>query len=455
MKNKFLTVTFSAILAVSLIGCGKKIEESSVSIEDNGVAMADGASDTITAKGSFVKMNIPYGDFFAAEFEGGDSVDTVSSATLKKASNDKLTGGTYHLEDNSKILGVSFPVFIPDGVKIDENLKVDDETALYSAADYSYTALSETPVNYKVLDIDDSGKYSFGKTVGDSEDFPADDACINTATFWGDYEIDLDESLSEKTVFAATIHTTDGKTYGMRSLENVWRGFEIAFATTKAYKEPHGNMVSYLPYADLPGKTIDEITLYTTEGVKKSKVHLYLPLKFENTITIEDAAVADKKTTVKLEGFPDDYGLSYAVEGDSNDITSDGTTITWTDALAGKYTLYVIDSSSVYAPYTADFILSTDKAVATAKDDGIEKTSDATDEEFAAYIKNISSYEVNGNEVSGSGYHGSKVIKEDGSVDKTLSNVFDKVGTYKVVIKSSGYPDVSLDVNITEVAPAE
>ena len=456
MKIKVLSVIFSAILVLSLTGCGKDDVDSSDSDTGNSTVNAgDDATDSTSATGTFVKMNIPYGDFFANEFEGGEGVDAVSSATMNKAANDKLTGGTYHLKDNSKILGVSFPVCIPEGTEIDDSLKVNDEASLYDAADYSYVELAEIPKNYKELSKDSSGKYSFSKTMGDAEDLSLSEASINTATHWGDYEIDLDESLSSQVVFAATIHTTEGKTYGMRSLENVWRGFEIAFATTENYKEPHGNTVAYLPYADLPGKTIDEIVLYTAEGVKKTNVNLYLPLKFDNEITVADTALTSKTTTVKVTGFPEDYEPEYSVEGDSSDITCDGANVTWKDALAGKYTLTINDKSGVYAPYTADFVLSTDKAVATASENGVVKADNASDDEFAAYIKNIEAYDVNGNEVSGTGHKGAKIIKEDGTVDKTLSNVFDKTGKFKVVIKSSGYPDVTLDVDITEVAPAK
>ncbi|MBR4669301.1 MAG: DUF1533 domain-containing protein [Butyrivibrio sp.] len=456
MKSKVISVTCAAILAFSLIGCGSKEEDPSAQVAATETETTEAtAEETVEVKGTFVKMNIPYGEFFAAEFEGGDGVDAVSSATMNKASNEKLTGGTYHLEDNSKILGVSFPVCVPEGTTLDESLKEDDEEALYSAPDHSYVAITEAPANYKELTVDDSGKYSFGKTVGDAEDFDSSNASINTATFWGDYEIDLDESLSEQVVFAASIHTTDGKTYAMRSLENVWRGFEIAFATTDKYEEPHGNIVAYQPYEDLPGKTVDEIVLYTKDGVKKAAVNLYLPLKFENEIKVEDATQKSGTTTVKLDGFPEDYDLEYEVEGDSKDIVCDGTNITWKDAIAGKYTLKVSDKSGVYAPYTSEFVLSTDKAVAEASEDGVKKADDATDDEFAAYIKNIEKYDVNGTEVSGAGHHGAKIVKEDGTVDKTLSKVFDKEGSYKVVVKSAGYPDVTLNVEITEVAPSE
>ena len=125
MKIKVLSVICAAMLTLSLEGCGKDAGEQSASdASSNAESATDESSDSASIAGTFVKMNIPYGDFFANEFEGGEDVDAVSSATMNKAANDKLTGGTYHLKDNSKILGVSFPVCIPEGTTIDESLKV-------------------------------------------------------------------------------------------------------------------------------------------------------------------------------------------------------------------------------------------------------------------------------------------------------------------------------------------
>lgn len=455
MKKKILSVALSAVFVLSMSACSEKAPESVADVSTE-VSTEEVTSVSSTENnGTYVVMNIPYGDFFAAEFEGGENVDAVTSATMNKAANENLTGGTYHLEDNSKILGVSFPVLVKEGVSLDDSLKVADEAALYAAADFSYTELSDVPGYYKELSVDESGKFVFGETLGDAEELSGDTASVNTATPWGDYEIDLDQSLSELTVFAAKVHTADGASYGFRSLENLWRGFEIAFATTDSYVEPHGNTVVYEPYADLPGKTVDEVVLYTKDGVKKISVNLYLPLKFDNTLEVADAKVSDKAAALTVEGYPEGYDFAYEVSGDSSDISCDGSNVNWENAIAGTYTLNVTDNSGVYAPYSTSFVLSTDKAVAVAKEDGIEKAKEASDEEFTAYIKNITSYLVNGEEVAGSGKRGAKIITEDGSADKTLNKVFKEVGEYEVVIKSAGFPDVTIKVNITEVAPEE
>ncbi|MBR5896362.1 MAG: DUF1533 domain-containing protein [Lachnospiraceae bacterium] len=455
MKKKILSVALSAVFVLSMSACAEKAPESVADVSTE-VSTEEVTSVSSTENdGTYVVMNIPYGDFFAAEFEGGENVDAVTSATMNKAANENLTGGTYHLEDNSKILGVSFPVLVKEGVSLDDSLKVADEAALYAAADFSYAELSDAPTYYKELSVDESGKFVFGETLGEAEELSGDTASVNTATHWGDYEIDLDQSLSELTVFAAKVHTTDGASYGFRSLENLWRGFEIAFATTDSYVEPHGNTVVYEPYADLPGKTVDEVVLYTKDGVKKISVNLYLPLKFENTLEVADAKVSDKAAALTVEGYPEGYDFAYEVSGDCADISCDGSNVSWENAIAGTYTLNVTDNSGVYAPYSTSFVLSTDKAVAVAKEDGIEKAKEASDEEFTAYIKNITSYVVNGEEVAGSGKRGARIITEDGSADKTLNKVFKEVGEYEVVIKSAGFPDVTIKVNITEVAPEE
>ena len=455
MKKKILSVALSAAFVLSMSACAEKAPESVSQVSTEVSTEVEASVSATENEGTYVVMNIPYGDFFAAEFEGGENVDAVTSATMNKAANENLTGGTYHLEDNSKILGVSFPVLVKEGVSLDDSLKVADEAALYAAADFSYTELSDAPTYYKELSVDESGKFVFGETLGEAEELSGDTASVNTATHWGDYEIDLDQSLSELTVFAAKVHTTDGASYGFRSLENLWRGFEIAFATTDSYVEPHGNIVVYEPYADLPGKTVDEVVLYTKEGVKKINVNLYLPLKFDNTLEVANAKVTDKAAALTVEGYPEGYDFAYEVSGDSTDISCDGSNVNWENAIAGTYTLNVTDNSGVYAPYSTSFVLSTDKVVAVAKEDGIEKAKDASDEEFTAYIKNITAYVVNGEEVSGSGKRGAKIITEDGSADKTLNKVFKEVGEYEVVIKSAGFPDVTIKVNVTEVAPEE
>ena len=54
------------------------------------------------------------------------------------------------------------------------------------------------------------------------------------------------------------IKTTDGKTYGMRHEENIWRG-ELAWSSGIVTTEPHGNTLSYKNFESLMGATINEV----------------------------------------------------------------------------------------------------------------------------------------------------------------------------------------------------
>ena len=67
------------------------------------------------------------------------------------------------------------------------------------------------------------------------------------------------------------------------------------------------------------------------------------------------------------------------------------------------------------------------------------KAEGASDDDFANFIKNISTVSVNGTEYSANGKGAVKVIGEDGSIDFTASsrngNVFDGSGNYTVSIK--------------------
>lgn len=444
MKRKLLGTTLAFALAISVAACGTTEEAADTTASEETV-------ESTSEDYSYVLMNVPYSEFFASEYEGGEAVEAVSSATLQKAAVSDLTGGSYHVSDNSQILGVSCPVAVPGNVTLDESLKLDSEEALYDAADYSYIELTETPAYYKVLSLAD-GIYSFSASVGEAEEVSYNSVSLTTSSVWGDYEIDFDESVSEYATYAATLHTAEGNTYGLRSLENLWRGFEIGFTTSDSFTDPHHSKLSYEPYADLPGQTIDEIVYYTADGIKKFTVNLYVPYKFENTIAVADAAAADGVTSVSFTGFPEDYEFTYEVNGGSSDATCDGKNISWTAAVAGTYTLMVSDAAGKYAPYSQNFVLSTDKQVAEEAEEAIVKTADATDEEFSAFISNITSYIVNGEEVSGSGHGAAQLISADGSVDKTQSRVFSEVGDYEVTIISAGYPGVTVNVTITEVA---
>jgi hypothetical protein len=404
---------------------------------------------------TYVVMNIPYGEFYANEYEGGDAIDSVSSATMNKPSREGLTGGSYHLEDNSKILGISYPVAVPEGVTLDESLKVAAVENLYAAADYSYCELVEAPSYYKVLTVNEDGSYSFSKSEGEVEEITSS-VTLEDQSVWSDFVLVLDEGLvgEESYVYGAILHTAEGDSYGMRTLENIWRGYEIGFTTTSYFKDVHESELSYEPYEGLMGQTIDQITLYTSEGIKSISTSVFVPYKFENTIEVAAADITAGETTVTFTGFPEDYDAEYSIEG-SSELTCDGFKITWENAFAGTYTLNITDASGKYASYSQEFILSTTDEIAVAGEDALVAAEGVSDEAFAAYIANITDFDANGTNYSSSGHHGTQIVLEDGSIDKTENSVFSEVGEYELIIRAAGYTDVALSVTIDEVAESE
>ena len=85
--------------------------------------------------------------------------------------------------------------------------------------------------------------------------------------------------------------------------------------------------------------------------------------------------------------------------------------------------------------FTGDIIIAPEQLQA------ITKNADASDEEFADYIKNITSVSVNGKSYAASGRGAVKVINEDGSL-KTDATPFAEGDTFEIAVTSTGYPEV-------------
>ena len=74
MKKKILSVALSAVFVLSMSACAEKAPESVADVSTE-VSTEEVTSVSSTENdGTYVVMNIPYGDFFAAEFEGGENV---------------------------------------------------------------------------------------------------------------------------------------------------------------------------------------------------------------------------------------------------------------------------------------------------------------------------------------------------------------------------------------------
>ena len=275
---------------------------------------ADEVGDGQTEGEAYVLMNIPYDDFYKAELKNNDvKVDTFTSATKQKTRS-SLAKGSYHVNsDGSDITGVTFPVKVSDisvlkdkkqikdnaSVSITTTIKGKETTteykgkdALFESDSYSYYVLSEEPSYYKELTVGEDGSFTFSAIKGQSAapETKQVQAEFKTKSNYGDYQLKFDKTefnsiinTDTDTVYGAVINTTDGTTYGLCHLENIWKGYELAWSTGYT-TESHGCHLNSEHFESMMGKTIDSVTYYASNGIY--------------TLDIADVKVLDKNSYV-------------------------------------------------------------------------------------------------------------------------------------------------------------
>ena len=439
-----------------------KTETVGTASTSSGGSSSGGGSSSSRSDYSYVLMNIPYGEFYKAELnENAAAVDAVSSATKNKTRIGTLAGGSYHVNpDGSDITGVTYPVRVKtsdlsglkkvtdsDSVSITVNKKGKDETstytgkeALFESASYSYYALSSTPSYYKEATLTD-GKWSFGKATGAASEDTATIAKFKTSGHHADYEmkVESDKITKGQKVYAVVLTDTDGNTYGLHHVTEIWRATELGFESDSA----------------LVGKTISAVTYYTDDGVIKLKLaeKLYVPHIAKDAKAEVAKFDADaKETTLTLSGFPEDFaqnvkvpdGMSYA----------DGK-IKFGSALPGSYTVTVSDAKGKYADVTASFTVSTSKAAAKydASSVALKKADSAEDADFTNFLKNITSVKVGDKKYAATDKDAVTIIKKDGAIDEDAKSnneaLFADGKEKTLTVSAAGYPDLTFSYTPT------
>ncbi|MEE0325311.1 MAG: penicillin-binding Tp47 domain C-containing protein [Butyricicoccus sp.] len=415
---------------------------------------------------AYVTMNVPYDDFYKAEgVTAVNGVDAVTSATMRKSrmnTADGLTAGTYYKtaedEKSDAIRGVVCTVRVAksDLAKLNASLTEHD--------DYYYTALDSVPENYKELTIGKDGSYSFGKTTAavDTETLKDTTVTFKTSSKYGDYQMKFSTNVLEKIgrAYGATVTTTDGTSYAMRSLENVWNGKSLELAWSVGFTTTaHGNPLVSDDYVSMMGKTIKSVAFYTVDGkIYSLDCEQYVPVKFAtDNFKVENALADSGSTSVEMKDFPKDYEAEYKVtDAKGNELegasVKDGK-ISWTGTPAtGKYTLTVSDKSGKYASYSTTFELQTSAMPAAyqASNLRVAGADGASAEELNSFLSNVSSVNVNGKNYSASGRGSVAVINSKGFVDLSTSPFAGmKAGdTYKISVKATGYAK-TLDFELT------
>ena len=443
----------------------------------------------------YVLMNIPYAEFYKAETTGNDiAVDAFTSATKNKTRTKGLAGGSYHENaDGSKIDGITYAVKVDPSVDLSKYKEVKDgdsveitvtnrgqtttttltgKDTLFENASYAYYPLTEAPANYKEVSVDADGNLVFSEVKGqEATKVEGVTAELSTETSYGDYELDLDglpEEIKSDNVNAVVVKTTDGTAYGMRHLENIWRGNEIAWSTGFT-SEVHGCPTSSEHYKSMMGKTIDSIEYYTTNGVYTMDIaDIYVPVKSETTkAEVADADITAGKTTINVQ-LPDGFDPEYSVAG--LDVSVEGNVLTFkaaTESRAaasvkpGKYTLTIKDKNKKYADVVTTFTLTT-KDMPAAYDAENKKLVEAEGfdtDALKTYLGNITSVNVNGKDYAASGRGSVVIINKDGTIKTDADPFKDAVaGTeFQITVASTGYTTpLTFTYKIAETpAPAE
>ena len=455
--------------------------------------LTDAIDSLVTVQ--YVLMNIPYAEFYKAETTGNDiAVDAFTSATKNKTRTKGLAGGSYHENaDGSKIDGITYAVKVDPSVDLSKYKEVKDgdsveitvtkrgqtttttltgKDTLFENASYAYYPLTEAPENYKEVSVDADGNLVFSEVKGqEATKVEGVTAELLTETSYGDYELDLDglpEEIKSDNVNAVVVKTTDGTAYGMRHLENIWRGNEIAWSTGFT-SEVHGCPTSSEHYKSMMGKTIDSIEYYTTNGVYTMDIaDIYVPVKSETTkAEVADADITTGKTTISVQ-LPDEFDPEYSVDG--LDVSVEGNVLTFkaaTESRAaasvkpGKYTLTIKDKNKKYADVVTTFTLTT-KDMPAAYDEENKKLVEAEGfdiDALKAYLGNITSVNVNGKDYAASGRGSVVIINKDGTIKTDADPFKDAVaGTeFQITVASTGYTTpLTFTYKIAETpAPAE
>lgn len=449
-------------------------------------------------KSQYVLMNIPYDEFYKADLNNNSvAVDATTSATKQKTRN-TLAAGSYHADaEGEHINGVTFPVKVTDEfydnnkgyTQITDDSKVDITTnmkgkvstttyegkkALFESADYSYYVLSEVPSYYKTATVGTDKKLSFGAVNGTKTQIASDKVTtkFKTKTKYGDYQLNLDGikdamGFEDDDVVYGVIVSTDDTDYAMRHVENIWKTEKLAWSVG-IVTDSHGCTLSPNHYKSMVGKTIKNVTYYTSKGI------FTLPVKYkvlehvkDSKANVENAAVSAGKTNFGV-ALPDDFDAEYAVtDAKGNEVKGFNVAeealasatstyaasytqnkklvITYPNNAENKeYTLTVSDKNNKYAPITTTFELYADTVSAAYNNDAaapkLVKAEGATDAQFADFIGKIKSVNVNGKvyPAPGKGKGAVKIIKEDGTIDTTQAP-FAKGSSFEIKVSATGY----------------
>lgn len=495
MRKHWVLGASAIILASSVLACGKKQEDVSTTAQGTEKAAETTAAAEEKADYVFVKMTVPYADFYYGELkdispeEGKDvkaqldaedkvakdgfretgMYDSVSSPTKEKVEKFVMADGAVEGEGSVykgiKHVNVAIPKSLYEDAKKALEEKKESKNALLTLMGAIESEVSTEPKEYKVLNSDGTLSKTQGTTT-EAKDAKAD---ITTTSSYGNYEIDVDGlDIDSEIVQGAILETKDGAKYGLKHEDNIWlKPEELAFSAVAFEDKNHKAQKEFKRFEDLQDKDIVKITYFLMD---EDDVEVPVDLHVKKISPAEYSVSGDEKVSYSPEGTKVNYQLSTGedsyslskvlskkseVKGDVNTETA-GVLVLPKEMTPGKYQLVFSNDNLSDVSFTVlvesglkaeDFHFENNK---------LSLAENADQLTIANYIASTSSATIGEQEYKGGAGRrfGKNIFNEDGSVNTDATykkddkevKYFDGPGTYPVSIKADGYPDVQFEV---------
>ena len=494
MRKHWILGASALILASSVMACGKKEEASTTAAGTEKAAESTAAAAEKTDY-VFVKMTVPYADFYYGELkdiapeEGTDlkanleaedlvakdgfretgMYDSASSPTKEKAVKfvmaDTAEEGEGSVYKGIKSVNVAIPKSLYEDAKKALEEKKESKNALLTLMGAIESEVSTEPKEYKVLNSDGT----LSKTQGTTTEGKDIEAEITTTSSYGNYEIEVSGlDIDSEIVQAAILETKDGAKYGLKHEDNIWlKPEELAFSAVAFEDTNHKAQKEFKRFEDIQDKHIVKITYFLMDA---DDVEVPVSLHVKKIAPAEYSVSGDEKVSYSPEGTKVNYQLSTGedsyvlskvlsrkseVKGEVNTETA-GVLVLPKEMTPGKYQLVFSNDNLTDVSFKV-LVESSLKAEDFHFENNTLSLSENADQlTLANYIASTSSATIGEKEYKGgSGRRfGKNIFNEDGSVNTEASykkddqevKYFDGPGTYPVSIKADGYPDVQFEV---------
>ena len=470
MRKHWILGASAIILASSVMACGKK-QDTATTAAGSEKAAESTAAQAEKSDYVFVKMTVPYADFYYGELkdiapeEGKDlkaqldaedkvtkdgfretgMYDSASSPTKEKVEKfvmaDTAVEGEGSVYRGIKHVNVAIPKSLYEDAKKALEEKKESKNALLTLMGAIESEVSTEPKEYKVLNSDGT----LSKTQGTTNEAKDTEAEITTTSSYGNYEIEVSGlDIDSEIVQAAILETKDGAKYGLKHEDNIWvKPEELAFSAVAFEDTNHKAQKEFKRFEDIQDKDIVKITYFLMD---EDDVDVPVNLHVKKIAPAEYKVSGDEKVSYSPEGTKVNYQLSTGEDSYAlgKEMTPGKYQLVFSNDKLTDVSFKVLVESGLKAE---DFHFENNK---------LSLAENADQLTIANYIASTSSATIGEQEFKGgSGRRfGKNIFNEDGSVNTEASykkdgqevKYFDGPGTYPVTIKADGYPEVKFEV---------